>query len=129
MGHILRRHNSGHHRHHRTRTCTRRSPCGIRSALVEMGARGSYRVRLRSGALITANLDPAVDPKLVHQCIRERRPMLIELEEGQAFIIGALQTQAHPTATLSADRVELTGEQKSSSEQETASSPCTPTAR
>lgn len=78
------------------------------TALVEMGADGLYRVRLRGGELVRAELDDGIDPRLVEACMRERRRVVIENDGERAFILGALETRM--TQPVAAERLELTGE-------------------
>lgn len=104
----------GNELNHRAERDTARHPI-MMTAVVEMGADGHYRVRLRSGELVRAQCDDGVCPTLVAACIRERRRMIVEREGECLYIVGALQTQLTPSVASDANhpaRLDLVAEQE-----------------
>lgn len=87
---------------------------GLHAAHIEMGAEGSYRVRLTTGELVAARLAPGVEGAFIEECLRARRTVLVSGgADGEPVILGALQTSrgverdAQDTLRLGANRVEL----------------------
>jgi hypothetical protein len=80
----------------RERTVPAPLGAGIHAATVELRDGASYRVRLLDGRRATATLASGVSPRLLDECLRTRRlVMLADGDRGPA-IVGALQTAPTP---------------------------------
>lgn len=88
---------------------------GLHAATIELGAKGTYRVRLASGERIRVKLADGVAPALVDECRRTRRTVLVTRGAEGPVIIGAVQTQpsaegAREKLRLDAEEVEIAAE-------------------
>lgn len=74
----------------------RRAPAlgpGLHLGTVELRGRGSVRVRLMQGEVVSADVDPSIDAELVRECQRDgTRVVLCAGPTGKAIIVGALVT-------------------------------------
>jgi hypothetical protein len=69
---------------------------GIHAATVELKNGASYRVKLLDGRRAKATLAPGVSPKLLDECLRSRRLVMLADGDGGPAILGALQTAPVP---------------------------------
>jgi hypothetical protein len=92
---------------------------GLHAATIELAVRGrgrephGYRVRLSSGRSLTARLAAGVSPRLVEECMRETRSVVVCDGPNGVTIAGALQTapslslDERGALWLDADRIRL----------------------
>lgn len=88
---------------------------GLHAATIELGARGTYRVRTAAGERVRAKLAEGVAPALADECRRTRRTVLVTQTPDGVVIIGAVQTQPsiegkHEKLRLDANEIELAAE-------------------
>jgi hypothetical protein len=76
---------------------------GIHAATVELKSGAAYRVKLLDGRKARATLAPGVSPKLLDECLRSRRLVMLADGEGGPAILGALQTAPVPQVQEEAD--------------------------
>lgn len=69
---------------------------GIHAAMVELNEGASYRVKLLDGRRVTATPAHAVSLKLIDECLRARRTVMLADGERGPIILGALQTDPTP---------------------------------
>jgi hypothetical protein len=69
---------------------------GIHAATVELKNGASYRVKLLDGRRAKATVAPGVSPKLLDECLRSRRLVMLADGEDGPTVIGALQTAPVP---------------------------------
>ena len=104
----------------RIKTSARALPSpGLHAGVLELVAGDRIEVRFSSGERVRAELDPGVASELVGECLRDRRTVLVAVDEQRARVLGALQTgpsmavRTRPgTLALDADAVELTAERE-----------------
>jgi hypothetical protein len=80
---------------------------GIHPATVELKTGSSYRVKLLDGRRARATLAPGVSPKLLDECLRSRRAVMLADGERGPLILGALQTAPTPEVQEDADVFEV----------------------
>ena len=79
-------------------------PAGIHVGRIEMCSDGVYRVRMLTGAMVSARLGPEIGAAFAEECMRDRRTMLLAPGESEeALILGALQT----ASTASRDALDV----------------------
>lgn len=88
---------------------------GLHAAIIELGAKGTYRVRTAAGDRVRAKLAEGVAPALADECRRTRRTVLVTQTPDGVVIIGAVQTQPsfegkHEKLRLDAKELELVAE-------------------
>jgi hypothetical protein len=84
-------------------------PAGIHVGRIEMCSDGVYRVRMLTGAMVSARLGSEIGEAFAEECMRDRRTMLLAPgESDEALILGALQT-ASTTSRDALDVVRLRG--------------------
>jgi len=69
---------------------------GIHAATVELKTGRSYRVKLLDGRSTRTTLAHGVSPKLIDECLRSRRLVMLADGERGPVIVGALQTSLVP---------------------------------
>jgi len=70
---------------------------GVHAAIIELNLGASFQLRLLSGARTTAKLASGVSPRLLEECRRTRRPVMVTDGEHGPVILGALQTEPAPS--------------------------------
>lgn len=86
---------------------------GLSIGKIELRAETAFRVRLVGGRLVSAKLAPDVDEGFAEECLRDKRTVLVVMEEGGAVIAGALQTSkavsrdAHDAVRIEGSRVRI----------------------
>ncbi|APR87917.1 hypothetical protein A7982_13266 [Minicystis rosea] len=83
---------------------------GIHPAIPELLDGDRYRLRLLSGARVTATLGPGVSAKLLDACMRGRRTVMLADGEHGPVILGALQTEPMPHVDASSGTFEVEAE-------------------
>ena len=80
---------------------------GIHAATVVLKNGASCRVKLLDGRRARATLAPGVSPKLLDECLRTRRLVMLADGEGGPAVLGALQTAPVPEVQEERDVYEV----------------------